>query len=109
MPQFNSTPQNQPLTHTFQTLLQNPSVKTPKVPWTLSKQEKKDYDQIFRAWEKGDGFVSGETAHEVFGQSGLNQNDLIKIWYVFAWSDSYGRTNPQDSLRCGQPRKAQLA
>lgn len=79
-PQFNATPQNQPLTHTFQSLLQNPSVKTPKVPWTLSKQEKKDYDQIFRAWEKGDGFVSGETAREVFGQSGLSQDDLIKIW-----------------------------
>ena len=81
VPQFNQT-QNQPLTQTFQSLLQNPSVRTPKVPWTLSKQEKKDYDQIFRVWEGGDGFISGETAREVFGQSGLGQEDLLKIWCV---------------------------
>ena len=80
VPQFNQAPQSQPLTQTFQSLLQNPSVKTPKVPWTLSRQEKKDYDQIFRVWEKGDGFISGETAREVFGQSGLGQDDLMKIW-----------------------------
>jgi hypothetical protein len=80
-PQFNPTPQHQPLTQTFQSLLQNPQVKTPKVPWTLSRQEKKDYDQIFRAWDiRGDGFISGETAREVFGQSGLGQEDLMKIW-----------------------------
>lgn len=81
--QFNTT--SQPLTQTFQSLLQNPQVRTPKVPWALSKQEKKDYDQIFRAWEGGDGFISGETAIGVFGQSGLKQDDLMKIWYV-----SYG-------------------
>ncbi len=54
------------------------------MPWALSKQEKKDYDQIFRAWEGGDGFISGETAIGVFGQSGLKQDDLMKIWYVWA-------------------------
>jgi hypothetical protein len=82
-PQFNPGQQQQPLQQTFQSLLQNPQVKTPKVPWTLSRQEKKDYDQIFRAWDvKGDGFISGETAIEVFGQSGLGQEDLMKIWCV---------------------------
>jgi hypothetical protein len=82
-PQFNPAQQQQPLQQTFQSLLQNPQVKTPKVPWTLSRQEKKDYDQIFRAWDvKGDGFISGETAIEVFGQSGLGQEDLMKIWCV---------------------------
>ncbi|ORY26048.1 hypothetical protein BCR39DRAFT_542389 [Naematelia encephala] len=91
-PVFNSTPQNQPLANTFQSLLQNPSVKTPKVPWTLSKQEKKDYDQIFRAWEKGDGFISGETAREVFGQSGLGQDDLMKIW-TLSDVDNRGKLN----------------
>ena len=53
----------------------------PKVPWTLSKAEKKSYDQIFRAWDtRGEGFITGQTALEVFGQSGLDKNDLAKIW-----------------------------
>ncbi|ORX36220.1 hypothetical protein BD324DRAFT_627945 [Kockovaella imperatae] len=92
VPQFNAPPQHQPLTQTFQSLLQNPSVKTPKVPWTLSRQEKKDYDQIFRVWEKGDGFISGETAREVFGQSGLGQDDLMKIW-TLSDIDNRGKLN----------------
>ena len=54
---------------------------TPKVPWALSKAEKKNYDQIFRAWDtQSTGFISGQTALEVFGQSGLDRNDLAKIW-----------------------------
>ena len=55
----------------------------PKIPWALSKAEKKSYDQIFRAWDtRGEGFISGQTALEVFGQSGLDKNDLAKIWCV---------------------------
>lgn len=55
----------------------------PKVPWALSKAEKKNYDQIFRAWDaQGTGFISGQTALEVFGQSGLDKNDLARIWCV---------------------------
>ena len=78
---------SQHLAHPSLTLLQNPSVKTPKVPWTLSRQEKKDYDQIFRAWDTdGDGFITGETAREVFGQAGLGQEGLMKIWYVVSHS-----------------------
>jgi hypothetical protein len=54
---------------------------TPRVPWTLSKAEKKSYDQIFRAWDtSGSGFIDGKTAIEVFGQSGLDRNDLARIW-----------------------------
>ena len=54
----------------------------PKVPWALSKGEKKSYDQIFRAWDaSGSGFITGQTALEVFGQSGLDKNDLARIWY----------------------------
>lgn len=53
----------------------------PRVPWALSKAEKKNYDQIFRAWDlQGTGFINGQTALEVFGQSGLDRNDLAKIW-----------------------------
>lgn len=55
----------------------------PKIPWTLSKAEKKMYDQVFRAWDtKGEGFISGQTALDVFNQSGLDKNELAKIWYV---------------------------
>lgn len=53
----------------------------PKVPWALSKGEKKSYDQIFRAWDTSNtGFIDGKTALEVFGQSGLDRNDLARIW-----------------------------
>lgn len=53
----------------------------PKVPWTLSKAEKKNYDTIFRAWDNnGSGYINGSMAFEVFGQSGLEKNDLAKIW-----------------------------
>ncbi|WRT65306.1 uncharacterized protein IL334_002249 [Kwoniella shivajii] len=92
IPQFNQQT-SQPLSQSFQSLLQNPSVNTPKVPWTLSRQEKKDYDQIFRAWDtKGDGFISGEMAREVFGQSGLDQDGLMKIWNL-SDKDNRGKLN----------------
>jgi actin cytoskeleton-regulatory complex protein PAN1 len=53
----------------------------PRVPWQLSKGEKKSYDQIFRAWDSANtGFIDGKTALEVFGQSGIDRNDLAKIW-----------------------------
>jgi actin cytoskeleton-regulatory complex protein PAN1 len=53
-----------------------------RVPWALTKAEKKSYDNIFRAWDaKGTGFIDGSTALEVFGQSGLNRDDLARIWY----------------------------
>jgi hypothetical protein len=60
---------------------------TPKVSWVLSKAEKKQYDQVFRAWDaQGTGFVNGETALEVFGESGLDRNDLARIWQVHVFS-----------------------
>jgi len=53
----------------------------PAVPWTLSKGEKKSYDQIFRSWDTSNtGFIDGKTAIEVFEQSGLDRNDLARIW-----------------------------
>ena len=55
---------------------------TVRIPWALSKQERKQYDQIFRAWDPtATGFLDGKKALEVFGASGLDQNDLAKIWY----------------------------
>jgi hypothetical protein len=65
----------------------------PRVPWALSKAEKKNYDSIFRAWDKdGSGFISGQTALEVFGQSGLDKNDLARIW-TLADIDDRGKLN----------------
>src|ERR1700761_4425324 len=49
--------------------------------WALTKAEKKQYDNIFRGWDStGSGFISGETALPVFGQRGLERNDLARIW-----------------------------
>ena len=63
---------------------------TVRIPWALSKQERKQYDQIFRAWDPtASGFLDGKKALEVFGASGLDQNDLAKIWYGL--SDFYVR------------------
>lgn len=53
----------------------------PKIPWKLSRDEKRNYDQIFRAWDShSTGFISGDQAREVFGQSGLASDDLMMIW-----------------------------
>lgn len=54
---------------------------TAKVPWAVTKDEKKIYDQLFDAWDGlRKGFVTGEVAIEIMGQSGLQQKDLEAIW-----------------------------
>jgi hypothetical protein len=51
------------------------------VPWAVTKDEKKIYDQLFKAWDGfGKGFIGGDVAIEVFGQSGLPKSDLEAIW-----------------------------
>ncbi|KAJ5166603.1 uncharacterized protein N7482_005384 [Penicillium canariense] len=51
------------------------------VAWAITKEEKKIYDDLFRAWDGlRKGFVGGETAIEIMGQSGLNRKDLERIW-----------------------------
>lgn len=56
----------------------------PPTSWALTKAEKKEYDRIFRSWDaSGSGFISGQVALEIFGQSGLSKDDLARIWYVF--------------------------
>ncbi|GAA5912265.1 hypothetical protein JCM6882_005211 [Rhodosporidiobolus microsporus] len=58
------------------------------IPWALTPEEKKRYDQIFRAWDQsGSGFIPGSMAKEVFGQSGLGQDDLMAIWNLADVSD----------------------
>ena len=54
---------------------------TATVPWAVTKDEKKIYDQLFKAWDGfNKGFIGGDTALEVMGQSGLPKSDLEKIW-----------------------------
>ncbi|KAI9781940.1 MAG: actin organization and endocytosis protein [Geoglossum umbratile] len=51
------------------------------IPWAVTKVEKKMYDEIFKAWDGlNKGFIGGDVAIEVFGQSGLNRPDLERIW-----------------------------
>jgi len=64
-----------------------------QIPWAVTKQEKKIYDDIFRAWDGfSKGFVSGEQAIDIFGQSGLEKTDLEKIW-TLSDSNDRGRLN----------------
>lgn len=78
-PQLQQNPQLQ------QSILQHNQeqrgTNTARMPWALTKAEKKNYDGIFRAWDtSGSGFINGDTALQVFGQSGLEKNDLARIW-----------------------------
>ena len=51
------------------------------VPWAVTKDEKKIYDGLFKAWDGfNKGFIGGDVAIEVMGQSGLPKADLEKIW-----------------------------
>ena len=51
------------------------------VPWAVTKDEKKIYDNLFKAWDGfGKGYITGNQCIEIFGQSGLNKPDLEKIW-----------------------------
>jgi hypothetical protein len=52
-----------------------------KVPWAITKDEKKLYDDVFKSWDGfGRGFIAGPEAIEIFSQSGLAKSDLERIW-----------------------------
>lgn len=51
------------------------------VPWAVTKDEKKIYDNLFKSWDGfGKGHILGSQAIEIFGQSGLEKPDLERIW-----------------------------
>lgn len=59
------------------------------IPWAVTKDEKKIYDQLFRAWDGlNKGFIGGDVAIEIMGQSGLDRQDLERIWTL---SDPHNR------------------
>ncbi len=63
------------------------------VPWAVTKDEKKIYDEVFRAWDGfNKGYVSGDQAIEIFGQSGLEKGDLERIW-TLSDPNNRGRLN----------------
>jgi hypothetical protein len=81
-------PNGMSLQQSFQQMNQETrGTAAPKIPWELNRGEKKSYDKIFRAWDSANtGFIDGKNALEIFGQSGLDRNDLARIWYVwFQW------------------------
>lgn len=54
---------------------------TQQLSWTLSKAEKKKYNDTFRSWDpQNTNFIDGATALNVFRDTGLPQNDLARIW-----------------------------
>lgn len=63
------------------------------IPWAITKDEKTRYDQLFRAWDGlGKGFIMGDQAIEIFGQSGLEKIDLERIW-TLADNGNKGKLN----------------
>ncbi|KAI2778719.1 hypothetical protein F4815DRAFT_476399 [Daldinia loculata] len=63
------------------------------IPWAITKDEKTRYDQLFRAWDGlGKGFIGGDQAIEIFGQSGLEKPDLERIW-TLADNGNKGKLN----------------
>lgn len=63
------------------------------IPWAITKEEKKIYDDLFRAWDGfHKGFIGGDTAIEIMGQSGLDRKDLERVW-TLADPHNRGRLN----------------
>ncbi|KAL5350036.1 actin organization and endocytosis protein [Pseudogymnoascus australis] len=63
------------------------------IPWAVTKDEKTRYDSLFKAWDGlGKGFIGGDVAIEVFGQSGLPKADLERVW-TLADNGNKGRLN----------------
>ncbi|KAI1773667.1 hypothetical protein F4818DRAFT_452727 [Hypoxylon cercidicola] len=63
------------------------------IPWAITKDEKTRYDQLFRAWDGlGKGFIGGDQAIEIFGQSGLEKPDLERVW-TLADNGNKGKLN----------------
>ncbi|KAK9457524.1 hypothetical protein V1511DRAFT_455420 [Dipodascopsis uninucleata] len=67
-----------------------------QIPWAITKSEKKIFDDIFEAWDGlGRGFISGDTGVEILSQSGLQRDDLVKIW-TLSDPENRGRLNKSE-------------
>lgn len=66
------------------------------IPWAVTKDEKRIYDQLFSAWDgMGKGFITGGVAIEIMGQSGLERQDLERIW-TLSDPNNRGRLNKDE-------------
>ncbi|KAG4302762.1 hypothetical protein PCK1_000922 [Pneumocystis canis] len=64
-----------------------------QLTWAITHNEKQVYDNIFKAWDAHNtGFIGGNTAVEIFSQSGLPKKDLELIW-ALADSENRGKLN----------------
>ncbi|RKP13394.1 hypothetical protein BJ684DRAFT_20114 [Piptocephalis cylindrospora] len=68
---------------------------TENIPWVVTPEQKAGYDQIFRAWDNGTGYLGGERAKEIFMQTGLGPQSLEKIW-ALADTHNHGRLNADE-------------
>ena len=51
------------------------------VPWAVTKDEKRIYDDLFKEWDGlNKGYLGGDVAIEAMSQSGLEKLDLERIW-----------------------------
>jgi hypothetical protein len=63
------------------------------IPWAITKDEKTRYDALFKAWDGlNKGYIGGDQAIEIMGQSGLNKADLERVW-TLADHGNKGRLN----------------
>ncbi|KAF9875482.1 hypothetical protein CkaCkLH20_06863 [Colletotrichum karsti] len=63
------------------------------IPWAITKDEKQRYDALFKAWDGlHKGYIGGDAAIEIFGQSGLEKPDLERVW-TLADNGNKGRLN----------------
>lgn len=63
------------------------------IPWAITKDEKTRYDLLFKAWDGlHKGYIGGDQAIEIFGQSGLDKPDLERVW-TLADHGNKGRLN----------------
>lgn len=64
--------------------------------WAISSSAKAAYDDIFRAWDvTRSGYVGGDKARAIFGNSGLPDSDLFHIWRLVD-SHNNGKLNPDE-------------
>ncbi|KXS10785.1 hypothetical protein M427DRAFT_461682 [Gonapodya prolifera JEL478] len=80
-PQSFSQPQSFQQSQSFANQSQSFTAPSSASPWTITPADRATFDQVFRAWDpRNTGYVLGDTAREIFGQSGLAANVLARIW-----------------------------
>lgn len=54
--------------------------------WHVNTKEKNEFEKFFKMADTNNlGYLSGETAKDMFVKSGLDKGNLSKIWYIFKY------------------------